>query len=53
MSRISQASSISGRSIKSRTKVNIGIVLDVITNDEHPAIVAGPSGYLVWSRLTN
>ena len=39
MSRISQASSISGRSIKSRTKVNIGIVLDVITNDEHPAIV--------------
>lgn len=39
MSRQSQSSAISGRSIKGRTQVNIGIVLDVITNEEHPAIV--------------
>ena len=39
MSRQSQSSAISGRSIKGRTQVNIGIVLDVITNEEHPDIV--------------
>jgi sporulation protein YlmC with PRC-barrel domain len=48
MSRQSQASSISGRSIKGRTSVNIGIVLDVIINEDHPTIsdteVSGAEG---------
>ena len=40
MSRLSQASSISGRTIRGiDTKTNVGIVLDVITSDAHPAIL--------------
>lgn len=39
MSRQSQSAAISGRSIKARTQVNIGIVLDVITNEEHSHII--------------
>ena len=38
MSRLTQSSAISGRSIRTPKKVNIGIVIDVITNDEHPTI---------------
>ncbi len=38
MSRLSQASSISGRSQRQPTQVLIGIVLDVVTNDNHPII---------------
>lgn len=39
MSRISQSSAISGRSQKSRTPALMGIVLDVITNEEHESII--------------
>lgn len=40
MSRLSQASATSGRTIRGiDTKTNVGVVLDVITNDEHPSIV--------------
>jgi hypothetical protein len=39
MSRLSQSSSISGRSTQGRSKVPIGIVLDVIINDEHESII--------------
>ena len=38
MSRQSQASSISNRSIRTTTQINIGTVIDVITNEEHPTI---------------
>ena len=38
MSRVSQSSSISGRSVKGRTAVPIGFVVDVVTNDEHDSI---------------
>lgn len=38
MSRLSQASQISGRTIQSRTKLLIGIVLDVIVDDNHEDI---------------
>ena len=39
MSRLSQSSAISGRSQKSRTPALMGIVLDVITNEEHESII--------------
>ena len=39
MSRISQSSAIGGRTQRSKTPVLMGIVLDVITNDEHEAII--------------
>lgn len=40
MSRLSQAAATSGRTIRGiDTKTNVGVVLDVITNDEHPAIL--------------
>ena len=39
MSRVSQASAIGGRTQRSKTPVLMGIVLDVITNDEHEAII--------------
>ena len=39
MSRLSQAAANSGRTIRGiDTKTNVGVVLDVITNDEHPSI---------------
>jgi hypothetical protein len=38
MSRLSQASSIAGRSQASRNEILIGIVLDVVINDEHDSI---------------
>ena len=39
MSRLSQASATSGRTIRGvDTKTNVGVVVDVITNDEHSAI---------------
>ena len=41
MSRLSQASATSGRTIRGiDTKTNVGVVLDVIINDEHPAILS-------------
>ena len=39
MSRISQASAVGGRTQRSKTPVLMGIVLDVITNDEHESII--------------
>jgi len=38
MSRLSQSSSIGGRTQRQPSPVLIGIVLDVVTNDEHPII---------------
>jgi len=39
MSRLNQAGQISGRSISSRTKATVGIVVDVIVDDQHENIV--------------
>jgi uncharacterized protein YvpB len=39
MSRLSQAAANSGRTIRGiDTKTNVGVVIDVITNDEHHSI---------------
>lgn len=40
MSRLTQSSSISNRSPRTRTQVNIGVVIDIIINEEHPDIVS-------------
>ena len=53
MSRLSQAAATSGRTTRGvDTKTNVGVVLDVITNDEHPSIFDTGTGLENETRNT-